>query len=151
MSNPGPNRQQFVITTSLAGAQAWRVRARTTASVCTAVPAIRSDLVNDGNDLAVRMSNKQEIGVICCRNGISVPSFRLSETSGLLESRSESVSCREQSYGETAPNLDNLETQDERRIVPWRCFSIEPGIYLKNLGVRPEVNVFVNGPADCGG
>jgi len=40
-------------------------------------------------------------------------------------------------------NMDNLETHDERRIIPWTCFSIEPGIYLKDFGVRSEVNVFV--------
>jgi Xaa-Pro aminopeptidase len=40
-------------------------------------------------------------------------------------------------------NMDNLETHDERRIVPWTCFSIEPGIYLTDFGVRSEVNVFV--------
>lgn len=40
-------------------------------------------------------------------------------------------------------NMDNLETHDERRIVPWTCFSIEPGIYLQDFGVRSEVNVFV--------
>ena len=40
-------------------------------------------------------------------------------------------------------NMDNLETHDERRIVPWTCFSIEPGIYLEHFGVRSEVNVFV--------
>jgi Xaa-Pro aminopeptidase len=40
-------------------------------------------------------------------------------------------------------NMDNLETHDERRIVPLTCFSIEPGIYLQNFGVRSEVNVFV--------
>jgi Xaa-Pro aminopeptidase len=40
-------------------------------------------------------------------------------------------------------NMDNLETHDERRIVPSTCFSIEPGIYLPEFGVRSEVNVFV--------
>jgi Xaa-Pro dipeptidase len=40
-------------------------------------------------------------------------------------------------------NMDNLETHDERRIVPWTCFSIEPGVYLPEFGVRSEVNVFV--------
>jgi Xaa-Pro dipeptidase len=40
-------------------------------------------------------------------------------------------------------NMDNLETHDERRIIPWTCFSIEPGIYLPGFGVRSEVNVFV--------
>ena len=40
-------------------------------------------------------------------------------------------------------NMDNLETHDERRIVPWSCFSIEPGIYLPEFGVRSEINLFV--------
>jgi Xaa-Pro aminopeptidase len=40
-------------------------------------------------------------------------------------------------------NMDNLETHDERRVSPWTCFSIEPGIYLPEFGVRSEVNMFV--------
>jgi Xaa-Pro aminopeptidase len=44
----------------------------------------------------------------------------------------------------TGANIDNFETHDERRIIPWTCFSIEPGIYLPNFGVRSEVNVFVD-------
>jgi Xaa-Pro dipeptidase len=40
-------------------------------------------------------------------------------------------------------NMDNLETHDERKVIPWTCFSIEPGIYLPAFGVRSEVNVFV--------
>ncbi len=40
-------------------------------------------------------------------------------------------------------NMDNLETHDERRIIPWTCFSIEPGVYLPEFGIRSEVNVFV--------
>jgi Xaa-Pro aminopeptidase len=40
-------------------------------------------------------------------------------------------------------NIDNFETRDTRRIIPGICFSIEPGIYLEEFGVRSEVNVFV--------
>ena len=43
----------------------------------------------------------------------------------------------------TGANMDNLETHDERRVIPWTCFSIEPGIYLPKFGIRSEVNVFV--------
>ena len=43
----------------------------------------------------------------------------------------------------TGANMDNLETHDDRRIIPWTCFSVEPGIYLPEFGVRSEVNVFV--------
>ena len=42
-------------------------------------------------------------------------------------------------------NMDNLETKDEREIIPNSCFSIEPGIYLPEFGVRSEVNVLVRG------
>ena len=44
----------------------------------------------------------------------------------------------------TGANMDNLETHDERRVIPWTCFSIEPGIYLPEFGIRSEVNVFVD-------
>ena len=40
-------------------------------------------------------------------------------------------------------NMDNLETHDERRVIPWTCFSVEPGIYLPEFGIRSEVDVFV--------
>ncbi len=41
-------------------------------------------------------------------------------------------------------NIDNLETQDTRRIIPRTCFSIEPGIYLEGkFGVRSEIDVYI--------
>lgn len=41
-------------------------------------------------------------------------------------------------------NIDNLETQDQRRLVPGICFSVEPGIYLPtNMAVRTEIDVFI--------
>ncbi|HEV2423468.1 MAG TPA: M24 family metallopeptidase [Terriglobia bacterium] len=41
-------------------------------------------------------------------------------------------------------NMDNLETHDTRLIIPRTCFSIEPGIYLPEFGVRSEVNVYID-------
>jgi Xaa-Pro dipeptidase len=38
-------------------------------------------------------------------------------------------------------HLDNLETHDERLLLPHTCFSVEPGIYLKDFGIRSEVNM----------
>jgi Xaa-Pro aminopeptidase len=38
-------------------------------------------------------------------------------------------------------NLDNLETHDERMILPYTCFSVEPGVYLPEFGVRSEINM----------
>jgi Xaa-Pro aminopeptidase len=42
-------------------------------------------------------------------------------------------------------HIDNLETKDERIIIPGTCFSVEPGIYMPNekLGFRTEIDVFV--------
>jgi Xaa-Pro aminopeptidase len=42
-------------------------------------------------------------------------------------------------------NIDNLETHEERRIMRRTCFSVEPGIYQAEFGVRTEVDVFVDG------
>jgi Xaa-Pro aminopeptidase len=55
----------------------------------------------------------------------------------------------------TGVNIDNLETQDRRRLMPGVLFTIEPGIYLpdddfdgsmpaKGLGIRSEINCFVH-------
>ncbi len=41
-------------------------------------------------------------------------------------------------------NMDGLETREERRVMPRTCFSVEPGIYLPEFGVRSEVDVFVD-------
>jgi Xaa-Pro dipeptidase len=40
-------------------------------------------------------------------------------------------------------NMDSLETRDTRHIIPHTCFSVEPGIYFPEFGVRSEVNVYV--------
>lgn len=41
-------------------------------------------------------------------------------------------------------HMDNLETKEDRRVMKGTCFSIEPGIYLDEFGVRCEVDVFVD-------
>ena len=41
--------------------------------------------------------------------------------------------------------MDNLETHEERRVLRRTCFSVEPGIYLPEFGVRSEINVFIDG------
>lgn len=40
-------------------------------------------------------------------------------------------------------NIDNFETKDERRLIPRTGFSIEPGIYLPEFGVRSEIDVYI--------
>lgn len=42
-------------------------------------------------------------------------------------------------------NMDNLETRDERTIIPETSFSIEPGIYfMGDFGIRSEINVYIS-------
>jgi Xaa-Pro aminopeptidase len=41
-------------------------------------------------------------------------------------------------------NMDGLETKETRLVLPQTCFSVEPGIYSPEFGVRSEVNVFVD-------
>jgi Xaa-Pro dipeptidase len=41
-------------------------------------------------------------------------------------------------------NIDGLETREERTVMRRTCFSIEPGIYLPEFGVRSEVDVYID-------
>ncbi len=57
-------------------------------------------------------------------------------------------SIGEEVHGNGA-NIDNLETKDNRRIIPQTCFSIEPGIYfVDEFGVRTEINVYIGKDKD---
>ena len=48
--------------------------------------------------------------------------------------------------------LDNLETQDDLLILPNTCFSVEPGVYLTDFGVRSEIDMMIkNGKAEVTG
>jgi Xaa-Pro aminopeptidase len=44
----------------------------------------------------------------------------------------------------SGPHLDNLETREERLLIPGVGFSIEPGIYMRgDFGMRTEVNMYI--------
>jgi Xaa-Pro aminopeptidase len=52
-------------------------------------------------------------------------------------------SITEETHG-NGVNIDNLETKDERALLPGCCFSIEPGIYLEgSMAARTEINMFI--------
>ncbi len=52
-------------------------------------------------------------------------------------------SIGEEVHGNGA-NMDNLETRDERVILPRTSFSIEPGVYLRDkYGIRSEIDVYI--------
>lgn len=49
-------------------------------------------------------------------------------------------------------NLDAIEFPDYRKIIEGSCFSVEPGIYLKDFGFRTEINIaIVDGTAQVTG
>ena len=39
-------------------------------------------------------------------------------------------------------HLDDYETHDDRRVLPGTGFTVEPGLYFENFGVRTEINMF---------
>ena len=45
-------------------------------------------------------------------------------------------------------HMDDYETHDERRLIPGTGFTIEPGVYTKEFGVRTEINMYV-GPREA--
>jgi Xaa-Pro aminopeptidase len=44
--------------------------------------------------------------------------------------------------------MDDYETHDDRRLLPGTGFTIEPGVYFEDFGVRTEINMIV-GPHDA--
>lgn len=42
------------------------------------------------------------------------------------------------------PNIDNLETEDSRRLQPGHLFSVEPGVYFDDCGFRSEIDVLID-------
>jgi len=40
-------------------------------------------------------------------------------------------------------NIDSVEFPDSRRLLPGSCFSIEPGIYLEQYGMRTEIDMYI--------
>ena len=41
-------------------------------------------------------------------------------------------------------NMDDYETHDDRRLLPGTGFTIEPGVYFDDFGVRTEINMVVS-------
>ena len=52
----------------------------------------------------------------------------------------------------TGVNMDDYETHDDRRLLPGTAFTIEPGVYFQDFGIRTEINMIVRaGSADVSG
>jgi len=102
--------------------------------------------VKSGRDAAVKfVKEKFSKGETCygwqvddaCRNAVRKAGF------GKYFLHRTGHSITEETHG-NGVNIDNLETKDERALIPGCCFSIEPGIYLEGeMAVRTEINMFV--------
>jgi Xaa-Pro aminopeptidase len=102
--------------------------------------------VKNGRDAAVKfVQDKFAKGQTCfgwqvddaCRNVVKKAGY------GKYFLHRTGHSITEETHG-NGVNIDNLETKDERALLPGCCFSIEPGIYLEgNMAVRTEINVFI--------
>ncbi len=71
--------------------------------------------------------------------------------SGVLQSagyRDQILHRTGHSLGETVHgngvNMDDYETHDDRRLLPGTGFTIEPGVYFNDFGVRSEINLIVH-------
>ena len=96
-----------------------------------AIDAVHSAFVNGGHPIAGFEADDAARGVI--RNAGYGQSF--------THRTGHNISAELHGFG---AHLDNLETHDERRILPFTCFSVEPGIYLPEFGVRSEVNMITS-------
>lgn len=109
------------------------------------------EVVRDARDAALAFLSD------CHRSGREVRGFEVDDVArGLITDRGfgeyflhrTGHSIDTELHG-SGPNLDNLETRDDRLLLPGVAFSVEPGIYIANeIGVRSEVNVHwgQNGP-----
>jgi Xaa-Pro aminopeptidase len=111
------------------------------------------DIVTDARDLTVEYEkDKIRNGEICygwelddvCRNFIKKNNYG----NHFLHRTGHSIG--REVHG-NAVNLDNLETKDDRKIIPGILHSIEPGIYIpeEKIGIRSEIDVYVNYKGDC--
>jgi Xaa-Pro dipeptidase len=104
------------------------------------------NVVKAGRDAAVKfVQEKFARGETCygwqvddaCRNVVKKAGF------GKYFLHRTGHSITEETHG-NGVNIDNLETKDERALLPGCCFSIEPGIYLEGeMAVRTEINMFI--------
>ena len=60
----------------------------------------------------------------------------------ILHRTGHSISPGDRDHG-VGVNIDDFETHDTRHIIDKVAFSIEPGIYTPDFGVREEINVYI--------
>jgi Xaa-Pro aminopeptidase len=105
------------------------------------------NVVRDGRDAAIKaVQNRYAAGEVLYGWQIDDEARRSITKAGYGEYflHRTGHSIHEEVHGNGA-NIDNLETQDGRRLMAHTCFSIEPGVYLKGkFGVRSEIDMYLS-------
>ena len=103
--------------------------------------------VRDARDAAIALLRERVNGRVTIRGGEADDAARnVIKTAGFgdrfVHCTGHSIDSRDL-HG-SGPHLDNLETREERLLVPGVAFSIEPGVYIPGeIGMRSEVNAYV--------
>jgi len=105
------------------------------------------DAVRDARDAAVALVRER------VRSSVDVRGFEVDRAAAaVLETRgygSQILHRTGHSLGQsvhgTGVNMDDYETHDDRRLLPGTGFTIEPGLYFTDFGVRTEINMIVGG------
>src|SRR5690349_11112598 len=103
--------------------------------------------VRDARDAAIALLKDRVTGRATVRGGEADDAARTVITTAGFGDRfthrtGHSIDARDL-HG-SGPHIDNLETREERLLVPGVAFSIEPGVYIPGeIGVRSEVNAYV--------
>lgn len=103
--------------------------------------------IRDARDAAIRLLHEAVGGGQALRGGdVDDAARNVIESRGLgrFFTHRTGHSIDPRSLHGAGPHLDNLETREERLLVPGVAFSIEPGVYVPGeIGMRTEVNAYI--------
>lgn len=103
--------------------------------------------IRDARDAAVTFLQERHMkGEMCAGYEVDAMARALLRERGLADAfvHRTGHSIDRELHG-SGPNLDDLESRDERRLIPGVGFSVEPGVYFEGeIGLRTEINVFMS-------
>ncbi|MGZ8457577.1 MAG: M24 family metallopeptidase [Gemmatirosa sp.] len=150
-AHPQPIRDGDVVLVDLWAAFAGTPHADQTWMATVGAPSARAQsvwtAVRDGRDAAIALLRARIASGTPVRGAEADDAARaVIEARGFgphfVHRTGHSIDAREL-HG-SGPHLDNLESRDERLLIPGVGFSIEPGVYVAGeIGMRSEVNAFV--------
>ncbi len=149
--NPRPIRDGEVLLIDLWAREKDGVWADQTWVATLGAPSARAEevwsAIRDARDAAIRLLQSEIAAGSPLRGGdVDDAARRVIVDRGLGEyfTHRTGHSIDSRSIHGSGPHLDNLETREERLLIPGIGFSIEPGVYIPGeIGMRTEVNVYL--------